>query len=45
VWHPQLDEVGREATMDESQLKRYRQIQRMTKDGTWLEAAGISSST
>ena len=45
VWHPQLDEAGREATMDESQLKWYRQIQRMTKDGTWLEAAGISSST
>jgi tetratricopeptide (TPR) repeat protein len=45
IWHPHLDEAGREATMDERQIKRYRQIQHMVTDGTWLEAAGLHSST
>ncbi|KAL3810441.1 hypothetical protein ACHAXA_009481 [Cyclostephanos tholiformis] len=39
IWHPGLNETGREATMSERQIKWYRAINRMMTDGTWLEAA------
>lgn len=36
IWHPNLDESAREATLlDEEKLKRYRQVQRMMNDGSW----------
>lgn len=40
VWHPQLNESGRVATMNEEQSKWYHAIKQMMADGTWLEAAG-----
>ena len=36
IWHPNLDESAREATLlDEEKLKRYRQVQCMMNDGSW----------